>query len=749
MRFVLSFDRKLLVALLVAVLAALALNLLRLQAVVPVRADLEQLQHAHRVQGALDEVLDTLLEMQSGQRGYLLTLDRADLTPYLDAARRLEPALAALEAAGPASDADIDELRRLSLAAREALAELVERAEAEHRDAAARAALARDGGNAELAALRRTAARIDVEQARQLEAHRTRVGERLATHTQWAVGLTMLVALLLLLIHRRLRREQAAQAQADRAAQDQLEARVAERSRLLEASVSAQVLSQARLGAIFDTASEAIIIVDAQQRIVTANAAAARTFGHPAASLAGAPLERLIPPRLRAQHRIDVQAFADSASRDARKMGRRADVTGLRADGSEFPIEAAISYLECEGQSLCTVVLRDISERRRAEAELRRGEARWRRLLDLLPEAVFLNRDDRIVYINDAGLRLVGAKSFEVIGRSPLTLFPPESLPLVRERIAALLAGRPVQAGAALRLRRPDGELRDVESTAALIDQDGVPAIVVVLRDVTELRRMRADLAASQADLRRLLAAQAEVQERERGRIAHELHDDLQQTLAAIKMDLAAIEALDGPGAPDAAALAASARRLTDTALDSTRRIVNDLRPQMLDDLGLVPALQAMASAFSRRSGIATEVIADELDGALPPLPGEVLTGLFRIAQEALNNIAKHSGAQQASITLALPAPGRLLLRIDDDGRGLQDADIRRPDAFGLLGMRERVRALDGTLAVREAPGGGTCIEAEVPIAAAPQASLAPAQGAQRTSTYSAGTATAPSRRCP
>lgn len=720
MRLPTSFDRKTLVALLAGVLAALVLNLLRLQAVVPVRADLQQLQHAHRVQGALDTVLDTLLEMQAGQRGYLLTLDRADLGPYLAAERRLGGALDALDAADAESDADLRELRRLALAARDALAEGVERAGAEGRDAAVRATLSPSGGAAELASLRSFAAGIDAGLAQQLADHRAAVGERLAAHTRWAVALTVLLALLLLAIHRLLRREQLARqqaAQAERAQNDELASRVAERTRLLEASMSAQALSEARLRAIFDSASDAILIVDEAQHVVMANAAAGRCFGYPSGTLLGMPLDRLLPARHRAQHRGDVQAFADSATRDARKMGRRADVTGLRADGSEFPIEAAISCVRDGGRPLFTVVLRDISERRRAEAELRAGEARWRRLLDLLPDAVFVNRGGRIAYLNDAALRLFGTEAFEVLGRSPLTLFHPDSVPLVRERMAELWAGRAVPAQAPLRLRRPDGQTREVESTATLVEQDGESAIVVVLRDVSELRRMRADLAASHADLRRLLAAQAEVQERERGRIAHELHDDLQQTLAAIKMDLAAIESLpDGPG--ESSRLAASARRMTDAALDSTRRIVNDLRPQMLDDLGLVPALQAMALGFSRRTGIAAEVLADEPDGPLPPLPAPVLTALFRIAQEALNNVAKHSGARQVSISLSLPSPGRLQLRIDDDGRGIDAPAGRRPGAYGLLGMRERMRALDGTLSVREAPGGGTCIEAELPISA-------------------------------
>lgn len=225
-----------------------------------------------------------------------------------------------------------------------------------------------------------------------------------------------------------------------------------------------------------------------------------------------------------------------------------------------------------------------------------------------------------------------------------------------------------------------------------------------------ELRRAQAALEASYGRLRRLVAAQEAVRENERKRIARELHDELQQALAAIRLELSGVAGLL-PGEPERAlAQLSTLDGLVGSALVATRRMVNDLRPQVLDDLGLVAALESLASQFQQRAGVSCVFRADEgLDDlALAP---EVATCLYRVAQEGLQNVAKHAGAARVTVSLSLDAGGRLALAIIDDGRGMGEIDQHKEHAWGLLGMRERIEGLGGDLRVTSAPGAGTRID--------------------------------------
>jgi PAS domain S-box-containing protein len=338
-------------------------------------------------------------------------------------------------------------------------------------------------------------------------------------------------------------------------------------------------------------------------------------------------------------------------------------------------------------------------------------------LLAMLPDAVVVTDGERIFYVNQAASRLFGRPERELVGRMPIHLSHPESRELVRARIEAMRRGAAEVPPAEEKIARADGTLRIVESTAARIAASDDLSFAVVLRDVTELRQAQAELARSHHDLRRLVGAQEAVREDERRRIARELHDDLQQALAAIRLDLATLAARL-PGHPeDARQMLDSLDRLVGAALLSTRRIVNDLRPRVLDDLGLMPALEVLASQFAQRTGIACRLevgarLEDQQD-----IVGAPATCLYRVAQEALQNVAKHAQATEVVLTLDV-APGPCItLRITDNGTGMVDSDRRKPETFGLLGMHERVQALGGRLQVTGQPDRGTRVDAEIPAA--------------------------------
>ena len=224
-------------------------------------------------------------------------------------------------------------------------------------------------------------------------------------------------------------------------------------------------------------------------------------------------------------------------------------------------------------------------------------------------------------------------------------------------------------------------------------------------------RELVARLERNDAEFRRLARSVMRVQEDERRRIARELHDGVGQNLAALKHQLALLQpAAPGPGHDGIGACIA----LCAQTLEDTRQLSRLLRPQVLDDLGLVAALQWLARSFEGKDGMRIEL---QLEGA-PELDPELQTVLFRVAQEALANVARHAGASHVLVRLARRAD-LAVLTVHDDGKGFDVASAqqraRSGEAGGLSGMRERVRLLDGQLQVESGPQG-TLVRATLPI---------------------------------
>jgi signal transduction histidine kinase len=203
-----------------------------------------------------------------------------------------------------------------------------------------------------------------------------------------------------------------------------------------------------------------------------------------------------------------------------------------------------------------------------------------------------------------------------------------------------------------------------------------------------------------------------EVREAERLRIARELHDELAQWLTAIKMDVSWLSSRLPREEAQLLARVEKMKGVVDTAVAAVRRIAADLRPVMLDDLGLVPAIEGLLHDLSQRTGIVISLdgAAAELDFR-EPLP----TALYRIAQEALTNVARHAGATEVSVTMHV-GDGRLVLAVRDNGRGFDPRAVRAK-SYGILGIRERAHTLGGTARFERIAEGGMLVEIVIPVA--------------------------------
>lgn len=206
-------------------------------------------------------------------------------------------------------------------------------------------------------------------------------------------------------------------------------------------------------------------------------------------------------------------------------------------------------------------------------------------------------------------------------------------------------------------------------------------------------------------------SALAEIREDERVHISRELHDDLGQLLATLRVELTLLKQLP-PGAPEAEARLASMDALLLNAIGSLRRIAGNLRPRTLDEGGLHFALESLRREFEKRHGISC--LLDALPDALV-LDERYSTAIYRLVQESLTNIARHAGASTAEVRFRREG-GELRIDISDDGRGIAVGDMSKRDALGLLGMRERVAALRGSMGIDG--GGGTRITIRIPLPA-------------------------------
>jgi two-component system sensor histidine kinase UhpB len=234
-------------------------------------------------------------------------------------------------------------------------------------------------------------------------------------------------------------------------------------------------------------------------------------------------------------------------------------------------------------------------------------------------------------------------------------------------------------------------------------------------RITSENARLLERVAESERRFRRISRGVLRLQEEERGRISRDLHDGIGQLLTALKIQLELLER-EAAAIPSLAARVAGARELADTALTEVRQLSHVLRPQMLDDLGLEPTLRWLARTFHERTGIAVDLL---FEGAEGRSDADIETLVYRIVQEALTNVARHSSAARATVRLRRD-PERLRVAVEDAGSGfapeplLSMGDDDR--GFGLRAMRDRVEFVSGRFAIRSAPGQGTVVEAEVPL---------------------------------
>lgn len=390
----------------------------------------------------------------------------------------------------------------------------------------------------------------------------------------------------------------------------------------------------------------------------------------------------------------------------------------VRADGSILPADVSLSFLRFRDSEYLVVYLNDVTERRRALAALRESEARLQGIAANVPGLVF--RLERAPVTGQIDFAYISEGSESLVGYSPTVLshrdmglrslvHPDDKASYHQTQDHALDTDSDWSWQGRILTRQGQQRWAEIKAITRQLD-DGAYVWDGIVWDISESKRIELELASSREQLRELSAHLESVREEEKARIAREVHDELGQMLTVLKLETSMCELAYAELDPGLSERLNSMKRLIAQLFQLVRDVASALRPPILD-AGIASAIEWQARRFEARTQIPCLV---QVPDNLPVLSDAKAIGLFRILQEALTNVMRHAQAHTVELTLALECDV-LCLTVSDDGVGFV-ASTSRPTSFGLVGMRERVLIMGGTLVLESMPGEGTSLKVRVPL---------------------------------
>jgi two-component system sensor histidine kinase UhpB len=352
------------------------------------------------------------------------------------------------------------------------------------------------------------------------------------------------------------------------------------------------------------------------------------------------------------------------------------------------------------------------------DRELRNREEQLRLLAENMSDFVAMyDVQGKCLYASPSCYRLAGYTQEEMLEMDQFRVIHPDDKNTSVQAFEAVASGRGTDASSIYRLQRKDGTYTWVETRAeSILGPDGLPAkVVAVTRDVSQRIAVEKELRDSREQLRHLFAHMESAREEDRRKIAREVHDELGQALTAMKIDLTwlskAFADKKGKMKADAGNRISQMGHLIDMTIESVRRISREIRPVILDDLGIISALEWYLQQFQAHTEI-TAAFNTELKALT--LDRERSVAVFRIVQELLTNVARHARASRVTVSLAAD-DGVIECIVADNGCGISTGAQDRPSSLGLLGIRERLQIFGGAVKFDGAPGDGTTVSFTLP----------------------------------
>jgi PAS domain S-box-containing protein len=387
------------------------------------------------------------------------------------------------------------------------------------------------------------------------------------------------------------------------------------------------------------------------------------------------------------------------------------EVRFISKDGHEAIANTSAVIIELDGEPCYLWAANDITERKHAEEALQASENRFSVAFNSNPMLATISvlENGRFLAVNDSFITMTGYSREEAIGHTALelNLWPdPEDRRRVMEQVKKESRVRDFEAG----IRLKNGDERILLLSVEKIELDGQICLLHVANDVTDRKR-------AEDSLRALSGRMNRTREEEGTRIAREIHDELGGALTGLKWDLEKInKALNSSGngshLPDVLQRISTMTTTIETTINTVRRIASELRPGVLDDLGLVAAIEWQVEQFQLRSGLKCHWTnnADEIE-----LTRERATAVFRILQEILTNVLRHANA--SNLYVKLDRNGDYFeLEVKDDGQGITESERKNSRSLGLLGMKERALLVGGEVKIKGSQGAGTCVLVRVPL---------------------------------
>jgi PAS domain S-box-containing protein len=386
----------------------------------------------------------------------------------------------------------------------------------------------------------------------------------------------------------------------------------------------------------------------------------------------------------------------------------------LKKNGEKIPYYFNGHLARMDGEVYLLGMGIDITERRKAEKALKESEEKYRYLFNNNPAAIIIWDIEtfKVLEVNEVAMEQYGYTRAEFLNLTLLDYRPIEDRPTVEKLAQEQLKANIAKTRRTWRHIKKSGEIMYMDVTSHRIEYGGRGAVLSLAKDITEQVIVENQLKETFEDLKRLNTHLQTIREEERATIAREIHDELGQRLTVLKMDASwLIKKINAEAKAERDKLTGMIALIDDT-VKIIRRISSDIRPGVLDDLGLVAALEWQSNVFEKQTGIPCKFTSAFTDDAIDK---NLASGIFRVYQETLTNVMRHAQATAVTTTLARDGDD-VILCIHDNGQGFKPAVIKSKKTLGLVGMQQRAQMFGGNLTVDSQPGHGTSIILKVPL---------------------------------
>jgi two-component system sensor histidine kinase UhpB len=474
--------------------------------------------------------------------------------------------------------------------------------------------------------------------------------------------------------------------------------------------------SQIKLGVLEEThrliinsALDAIVGMDVEGRITIWTPRAETIFGWKEEEVLGKIVaDIIVPEELREAHLKGLRRYLDTGTPVI--LNKLIEITAIDRNGRRFPIELTVTPIRTGESIFFCSFIRDITERYEAQQQIVRARKHSDDIIQSLPGLFYLfTREGKYIRWNKRKELISGYSHEEIAAMNPLQFFK-EDQEIVKKHIEDCFRYGETVVEADLVTK--DGRKIPFYFTGLRVEYEGVECLLGTGIDISDRKEAEDLLRKTSERLRELSAHLQTVREEERIRISREIHDELGQQLTVLKMDISWLKKKVDASDPKVQQKMDDLMKVIDHTVKTVRKISSDLRPSLLDDLGLVAALEWHSQEFEKRAGVRIKFNAavNELE-----INSEISTAMFRIFQETMTNVARHSDATEVETSILIEN-GKLVMRVRDNGKGFSRNDITDKRTLGILGMQERAAIIEGEYNISSKPGEGTIVEVKVPI---------------------------------